>query len=639
MTFHWPHLFWLLLVPLALLVFDLRRRRGRGQSVAHPKILRAEAGTHDLELRPGETSQLAAPRVRWRLCLGLALLTAGLARPQWGRVDEPVFDQAREIMIALDLSRSMLAPDVRPSRLERARLLVTSLLERLAGERVGLIVFSGTAFLQSPLSSDYEILNEFLPSLNPDYLPEGGTNYRSLIETALNAFGTSGAADRFLIVLSDGEATDEDWKNAAQQLKEKGIRVIGLGVGTAQGAIIPDGSGGYVKDERGAVVMSKLEPATLQELAKMTNGVYADASSWIDVAQLIQSTVETGRKGQFREERQVRLVERFQWALGPALLFLLWSFYAEFPVRPRARDVKLRRAAQNPGAAASTTAIVALCAICAASVDPSRAAVTDTNGSSAAEPLSKLVGQFAERPSLTARDYAELARATLTYGERQKSAQQPVVEGAIHDGLAAVDAGAALDPKAAEWDKLRHDLEKLLEKPNQPPPQNQDQQQKDQQQKDQQKNQQDQKNDSSQNNQEQKQDSSSDPSQKPSQQNEKNSGQEPKENPSQDSQSDPQKQQQPKPQQNQQSAFGDMNKKDDPPQQPKPQPAQPQNPSDMQKVGGAQEAKNDPAGKDPAMLVPLQRLQQLRSQDSPVRLQQIMRNDQPTPPSTKGKNW
>ena len=250
-----------------------------------------------------------------------------LARPQWGRIEEQVFDQSREILLAVDLSRSMLAQDVKPSRLDRAKLLIQSLLERLEGERVGLVVFSGTAFLQSPLSADYEILREFLPALNPDYLPEGGTNYRALLDTTVQAFSSGTAADRFLIVLSDGEATDDNWKSAVEALKEKGIRVIGLGVGTPAGAMIPDGSGGFVKDDRGAVVLSKLENATLQELAHETNGTYQDASTWIDLPALLQATVEAGRKGDFVEKSQVRLIERFQYALAPALLCLLLSFY------------------------------------------------------------------------------------------------------------------------------------------------------------------------------------------------------------------------------------------------------------------------------------------------------------------------
>lgn len=643
MSFHWPYLLWLLLLPLALAVVELRRRRVHAFNLTHPKILRAEAGMHELELRSNQGAHAAAetaPRLRWRLYLGLALLVVALARPQWGHLDEPVYDQAREIMIALDLSRSMLAPDVRPSRLERARLLVTSLLERLAGERVGLIVFSGTAFLQSPLSSDYEILNEFLPSLNPDYLPEGGSNYRALIDTALTAFASTSSADRFLIILSDGEATDENWRAAVAELKTKGIRVIGLGIGTAQGSILPDGKGAFIKDERGAVVMSKLEPATLQELAKLTSGIYVDASSWIDISQIIQSTVETGRQGKFVEVRQARFVERFQWALAPALAFLLWSFYADFPVRPRPREIKLRRTRPTATPSAKKTAVEAAGMIAlfgALLASGHRASAQDT---SAAEPLSKLVGQFSARDTLSVRDYADLAQTTVTYGQRQQSAQQQVLEGPIRDGLAAVAAGQALDAHGADWAKLRAALEKLLEKPESPDQKKdksdkQDQDKKDQDKKDQDKKDsqdKDQKDSKSQKDSQQKQQKSdsSNPSPDDKQADQKDKSE--KDDPSKSS--DP-KDKEPKPDEKEkQSAFGNMDKKPDDPNK-KPQPA----PSpETQKVGGNPDQKASSTPADPSMVVPLQRLQQLRNQDSPVRLEQLMRGNQPTP-ATTGKNW
>lgn len=173
MIFAEPRLLWLVLVPIALAGWDLARRRRRGVTV-HPRILRAEAGPSSVTLAPAQADASAdgAPRFRPWLCCGLALAAFALARPQWGRLEEPVFDQSREILLAVDLSRSMLAPDVKPSRLERSKLLIQSLLEKLAGERVGLVVFAGTAFLQAPLSADYEILREFLPNLNPGFLPK-----------------------------------------------------------------------------------------------------------------------------------------------------------------------------------------------------------------------------------------------------------------------------------------------------------------------------------------------------------------------------------------------------------------------------------------------------------------------------------
>ena len=598
MTFAWPQLLWLLLLPAALLAWELTRRR-RAAAAAHPKILRAEAGAHSLELS-AFNAQPSPRRTRPRVWLsaGLALALVALARPQWGRLEEPVFDQSREILLAMDLSRSMLTPDVKPSRLDRAKLLIQSLLEKLSGERVGLAVFSGTAFLQSPLSADYEILREFLPNLDPNFLPEGGTNYRALIETAVEAFGASGAADRFLVVLSDGEATDDDWKELIPELKKKGIRVIGLGIGTTAGAMIPDGAGAFVKDERGAVVLSKLESGTLQELAQATGGVYRDASTWIDLAGLIRETVDAGQKGKFREQNTIRLAERFQWPLALGLWCLLVSFYSEFPVRPRPRDIRLapgsrgqktehgERNIKGPPVAAA----LFLCLLFPVLCSPSSARAAEA-GASPAAPLARIVGRLSAADARSARDWAEFARETVTWGSHVQGDQQSVPAGPVRDALAAVDAGSALDPKTADWPKLREELEALLKKPEE----KKDQQ--NQQDKNQQQNQDQQKQD------QQKQDSSQKQDAKPEEQ--KKSGD---------------------------SAFGDMQKKDQPPPPPKP--------GDMRKVGGAPEKKEETKEEaDPTLALPLQKLDQLRDQDSPAQLFQLMEGEQKPAEKKKGKDW
>lgn len=337
MSFAHPHLLWLILVPALLLVADAMRRAA-DEATLFPGIRRLWAGPGGLA--PSRNG--IRPPLRWRLWVGLAVLVAAVARPQWGKIEERVFDQSREVLIALDLSRSMLSTDVKPSRLERARLLVESLLDRLKGERVGLLVFSGTAFLQCPLSADYEVLREFLPQLDPEYLPEGGTDYERLLKATLEAFSNEAGADRYLIILSDGEALSEDWRSQLDTLKERGIRIITLGVGTEGGSVIPAKDGGFVKDDRGAVVMSKLNPTTLKQLASTTGGAYAEASGWVDLPALLAQTVERGRQGALSERRTARLAERFQWFLAPALLLLLWSYWSEFPVAPRPRDLRAR---------------------------------------------------------------------------------------------------------------------------------------------------------------------------------------------------------------------------------------------------------------------------------------------------------
>ena len=566
MNFFWPHLLWLL-APVILLAAGDSIRRGSGESSrSWPKILRAWAGARQAAIGNGHHTT----RGRLLLWLGLAFGVVALARPQWGRVEEPVFDQSREIVIALDLSRSMLASDVRPSRLERARLLIQGLLDGLRGERVGLVLFAGTAFLQVPLSADYEILNEFLPSLNPAFMPVGGTNYESMLRATLDAFSASGTADRYLIILSDGESEDDGWRDLLPDLHQKNIRVIGLGVGTAEGAFITDETGVYVKDERGAVVLSKLNSSTLQELASGTSGVYTDASAWVDLAALLKQTVAAGHRGEFKERVQVRQIERFQWVLAPALLCLLISLWREFPVRPRVRSLPLASpAARAPepsvsrvqSAAVTAARTILLLVVSFAVLRPPARSAEDT--SVYAAPLSKLVEHLSTQPELSAADYASLAQETVTWGKRLREASQPVTPGPVRDALAGVDAGETLARQAADWAQFRSQLEDLLKKPPEPPPQQQPQNQ-------------------------------------------------------------PQKE--PQQQQSQES-------------QPKPQPPPPQaNTGETQKIGG--QPRKQPAGKaDPSLVLPIQKLDQLRNQDSPAELFQMLDSRERKPPPKKGRDW
>jgi Ca-activated chloride channel family protein len=616
MSFHSPHLLWLL-VPLVLLFsWELAKHSARA-AVPWPKIARAWAGAFQVSLGIRHTTAETRPRL-W-LWFGLAFCIVALARPQWGVVEEKVFDQSREVLIALDLSRSMLSQDVKPSRLDRGKLLISSLLDGLKGERVGLVLFAGTAFLQSPLSADYEILREFLPGLKPDYLPEGGSNYKAMLETAIQSFGTS-TADRYLIILSDGESTEEGWQELGETLKTKGIRVIGLGIGTTPGAFIPDENGTFVKDERGAVVLSRLNSSTLQELAQTSGGAYADASSWVDLPALLKQTVEAGKKGDFSEKNTARLLERFQWFLAPGLLLLLISFWAEFPVRPRERALPIGasapRKSQTPMAKSQTIAAALLGLIWLSALSSQRPAHAAENGADTlAGPLSATVARLAAKDALSPKDCAELAETTLTFGQRLKSAQQQPPEGAIRDALAAVDQGEQTDAKAADWPRLRKELEEMLAK-KEPPKQEQkkDEQKQDQQKQDQQQKQEDQQDKNSQDQKDQP------PKQDKSQQ----SGQQkPDERKSQ-----PQNQQPPK-----ENAFGDM--KDPPP--PKPEAARPPPSSGTRKVGGQAEKK--PEGPpDPELAVPLQKLEQVRDQDSPAKLQQLMQGP-PQKSKPPAKDW
>lgn len=330
-----------LIVPIIgmLWIIVFKKRTDSANQLPKAKRVRATfAGVSEIE------SRLARPS-KWLFLVGLTLVIIALARPRWGEVYTEVFQRSREVIIAMDLSKSMLAEDIKPNRLERAKLVVESLLDNLQGESVGLVVFAGTAFLQSPMSPDYQILRGFLKDLNPDFIPQGGTNYDAMLQTALDSFKQSDSqADRFLIVISDGESLDNSWSQHVEALKSQNARAICLGFGTPDGGLIPDGQGGYHKDSAGAVVLTQLEPDTLQSLASQTGGVYREANVWVDLSALIEETVKRGAAGETGSLSQSIHIERYQIFLAPGLLLILISLYREFPFTPKPRLIQQRKA-------------------------------------------------------------------------------------------------------------------------------------------------------------------------------------------------------------------------------------------------------------------------------------------------------
>ncbi|HUG10656.1 MAG TPA: VWA domain-containing protein [Opitutaceae bacterium] len=590
MTLAVPTVLWLAVVPLVLFILDVS---ASAAGSAWPRVRRLWAGPSGFS-----NATVATTHRRWLLWLGMILVIVAGARPQWGRIEEQTFDQSREVLIALDLSRSMLAEDVKPSRLARAKLLIESLLDRLEGERVGLILFSGTAFLQSPLSPDYEVLREFLPALGPDYLPEGGTDFDRLLSTSLDSFSNEGGADRFLIVLSDGESQTTEWRNRSERMTQRNIRVITLGIGTESGAVMPAEGGGFVKDARGAVILSRLEPQTLRDLARMTGGTYANAAAWVDIAALLEQTVERGKQGGFVQRSELRLQERFQWFLAAGLVLLAWSFWREFPVRPRVRDLK--------GRATSVAAALAILAI-----------FTPPDAQAADGDLSDLAKKLSEQASLSAGDAASFANATIGYGEAQKQSGQPIPPTVLADGFASVDLGERSDRTAADWPELRRKLEELARPPDQQDKQDEEEKKEEEEQKDQQEQQGGGQNEEQQENKEdQQQDQEQeqqDQEQKENEKEQKRSGQKAFEDPP----SEPQQQEDGEPQQQ------------EPQQQPK---------KDTQTIGGAP-TEDKELQERPELAVPLQKLDRVKQQDSPARLFQLMQDDEPKKPTKKERDW
>jgi Ca-activated chloride channel homolog len=364
MTFGAPQWLWaLLLIPLLMALF-VRAERGalrRLQEFVSARLLPQLAGTVNRPRR----------MIRFGLqLLGLALAIVSLAQPRWGYTFEDVKRKGLDLLIAVDTSRSMLSNDVQPNRLERVKLAVQDLVNELQGDRVGLIAFAGRAFLQAPLTIDYDAVFEAINDLDTKTIPEGGTNISSAITLATQSFGKSATGNRTLIIFTDGEELSGDAVQTAKAAAaDAGVRIFTVGVGTPQGSLIPvtgdDGQMAFVKDPAGQVVKSKLDENRLREIAETTGGFYVHLENGPRTMQQLQSE---GLAKMQAAEMDVRLsrrpIERYEWPLSAALIALAFSILiperksATRRVR-RGESARERRYVPARGStAAATTAVL-----------------------------------------------------------------------------------------------------------------------------------------------------------------------------------------------------------------------------------------------------------------------------------------
>jgi Ca-activated chloride channel family protein len=395
----------------------------------------------------------------------MACAIVGTGRPQWGEDTQVSFSQTREVMIALDLSRSMWTEDVGQSRLDLAKKTLTGLLDGLKGESVGLIVFAGTAFVQVPSSPDYQILREFLPSLDPDYMPQGGSDYRKMLEAALQGFGTSSDRDRYLVVLSDGESSTQGWQGRLTELLERDVHVVGIGVGTDKGGFINDQKGGYLADKNNDAILSKLQAGTLQALANRTNGKYVNASAIQTPEQiraLIHDTIETGRQGRVSNEATHMRIERFQWLVLPAVLLALISLVSEFQRQARPQEVQRELAPATVAASMALVLAVGFAPLVRAHFDAQAGfevkEVFDSSPSERLRAIADHLGKF----GYDAFDLQLMVEATIKYGIDEKRQGNPPAEGVIQDAMEASRRGEQLNPKLAPWAYYRSQLAATL---------------------------------------------------------------------------------------------------------------------------------------------------------------------------------
>lgn len=281
-------------------------------------------------LVPALVGPTASKRLRMGLVLaGMGLGIVALARPQWGEVKEERPGWGRDVIIAVDVSRSMLASDMPPSRLKRAKLAAEDLVRLLPGDRIGLVAFAGSAFLQAPVTSDHAAVLAAIHELEPDLIPLPGTHLGEALRTAVEAFEHSEGGQKALILMTDGEDLEADALEVAKEVAGK-IRIFTVGIGTPEGAVLalpsPRGGVEYVRDESGNVVQSRLDEGRLQELATLGGGFYTRLLTGpLEMQKIVKEGVMLMEQHEIQQEARVRPLERYQWPLAGALGLLGWA--------------------------------------------------------------------------------------------------------------------------------------------------------------------------------------------------------------------------------------------------------------------------------------------------------------------------
>ena len=260
--------------------------------------------------------------------LGLTSLILALVNPKMGTKLETVRREGVDIVFAVDVSKSMLAEDIAPNRLEKSKRLVSEIINQLASDRVGIIAYAGQAYPQLPITTDYGAAKMFLQGLNTDMLSSQGTAINEAIELAATYFNDEEQTNRILFIISDGEDhSGAATLDAVELALSEGIKIFTLGVGTVKGGPIPIKRDGVVerlkKDSKGEVVITQLNETILEDIASEGNGAYVDGTDTEEAVALVKETLQQMDKKEFESKQFADYKDQFQWFLGAALLFLL----------------------------------------------------------------------------------------------------------------------------------------------------------------------------------------------------------------------------------------------------------------------------------------------------------------------------
>ena len=279
-------------------------------------------------------SQLAPNTSRFKsilklvfLIIGLSFLIISLTNPKMGTKLQTVKREGVDVVFALDVSKSMLAEDIAPNRLEKSKQIISKIIERLGSDRVGIIIYAGNAYPLLPITTDHAAAKMFLQNANPDLVSSQGTAINEALDLARTYYNNDDQTNRFLIIISDGEDHQEETKQVAQNISNEGVKVYTIGVGSENGGPIPIKLNGqligYKKDSKGQTVITKRTENVLKDIATVANGIYIDGNKTEIPVNEIAKVIGSAQKSEFETKQFSDYKDQFQWFIGIGILFLI----------------------------------------------------------------------------------------------------------------------------------------------------------------------------------------------------------------------------------------------------------------------------------------------------------------------------
>ena len=462
--FLWPALLGLALILAAAL---------RGWYLAAPLSPKIVAGI----IAGGQFKELARhsafARWPWVMTAAGATLLVSMMLPSPS--PRPVTSSRAEVIVAIDLSRSMDINEGGRSRIERVRQWVDRVVDGMSPQTaIGLIVFARKSHLVAPVSAERQHFRRALRELAPSDLEAQGTDFTGMLKHVAGAFSPQ-AATKHLLLISDGEVGESGWESSLVGLKANEIRIVAVGVGDPRTAPVPDGRAGWLRDSRGMFVYSTPQKQTLRFAAAATGGVFIDAASAAAIVAAVSTALQApNAAARPTVQAAANVMPRSSLWLLLVILLLSIGAWRELPARPKLKAYRSARSALRDNAIAAALAGVALVVLGTVSADSQAQAsrelrtlrsIQSLEERDALREVEKVVTRMLQASVLRADDYLELARVSASYGAIHRLHAHPISEGVLRDGLVAVAAGRALAPQRAEWTILQRELTRLLEPP------------------------------------------------------------------------------------------------------------------------------------------------------------------------------